>query len=119
MAKFLIRADYKSKGIRGLVKEGGSARRAVVKSMVEGLGGKVEAFYFSYGDTDAYVIVDLPDPIAGLSLALAVNSTGAVSTATIPLITPEEIDAAAKKIPAYRAPGEAAPAAKASSRKKR
>jgi uncharacterized protein with GYD domain len=117
MAKFLIRADYKSKGIRGLVKEGGSARRNAVKSMVESMGGKLEAFYFSYGDTDAYVIIDLPDAVSGLALALAVNSSGAVSTATIPLISPEEIDAAAKKVPNYRAPGEPAPAAKSSKKR--
>jgi uncharacterized protein with GYD domain len=74
------------------------------------MGGKMEAFYFSYGEADAYVIVDLPDAVSGVALSLAVNASGAVNIATIPLITAEEIDAAAKKTVAYRAPGEDASA---------
>jgi uncharacterized protein with GYD domain len=105
MAKFLITGDYKSQGSAGLVKEGGSARRAEVKHAIEALGGKMEAFYFAYGHVDAYVICDLPDANAAIALSLAVNATGAVVVNTVPLITPEEIDAAAKKAVAYRAPG--------------
>jgi uncharacterized protein with GYD domain len=105
MAKFMIKASYSAEGARGLVKEGGSSRRAAVKKMVEGMGGKVEAFYYAYGDADAYVIVDVPDATSGIAVSLAVNASGMVHLATIPLITPEEIDAAAKKVPSYRAPG--------------
>ena len=105
MPKFLIKASYNSDGARGLLKEGGTARRAVVEKLVQGLGGKVEAFYFAYGEADAYVITDVPDAAAGLAISLAVNASGAVRLATIPLITPEEIDAASKKVVAYRAPG--------------
>jgi uncharacterized protein with GYD domain len=108
MAKYLVTADYKSKGTQGVIKEGGSARRAEVKHAVEALGGKVEAFYFAYGHVDAYVLVDLPDANAGIALSLAVNASGAVIVNTIPLITPEEVDAAAKKAVSYRAPGAAA-----------
>jgi uncharacterized protein with GYD domain len=105
MAKFMVKASYSSEGAKGLMKEGGSGRRSAVQKLVEGMGGKVEAFYFAYGETDAYVICDLPDATSGLALSLAVNASGAVHLSTVPLITPEEIDAAAKKIPAYRAPG--------------
>jgi uncharacterized protein with GYD domain len=109
MAKYLVTADYKSKGTAGVLKEGGSGRRAAVKHAIEALGGKMEAFYFAYGHVDAYVICDMPDPINGIALSLAVNASGAVVVNTIPLITPEDVDAAAKKAVAYRAPG--APAA--------
>ena len=112
MAKYLVTADYKSKGTSGVLKEGGSGRRAAVKHAIEALGGKMEAFYFAYGHVDAYVICDMPDPINGIALSLAVNASGAVVVNTIPLITPEEVDAAAKKAVAYRAPGESAPKAK-------
>lgn len=105
MPKFLIKASYNADGARGLMKEGGTARRALVEKLVQGLGGKVEAFYFAYGDADAYVITDVPDAAAGIAISLAVNASGAVRLATIPLITPEEIDAASKKVVAYRAPG--------------
>jgi uncharacterized protein with GYD domain len=108
MAKYLITADYKSKGTQGLVKEGGSARRAAVKHAIEAMGGKLEAFYFAYGHVDAYVICDLPDPNAAVALSLAVNGSGAVVVNTVPLITPEDVDAAARKAVSYRAPGEPA-----------
>jgi uncharacterized protein with GYD domain len=105
MAKFMVRGSYQTEGAKGLAKEGGTARKKAVTKLVEGLGGKVEALYFAYGDDDVYVIVDLPDAAAGLALSLAVNSSGAVKTSTTPLITPEEMDAACKKAVAYRAPG--------------
>lgn len=105
MPKMLIKAAYSPDGAKGLMKEGGTARRAAVQKAVEGLGGKLEAFYYAYGDADAYVIVDVPDAASGIALSLTVNSTGTVRVSTIPLITPEEIDQAAKKKPKYRAPG--------------
>jgi uncharacterized protein with GYD domain len=105
MPKFLIKASYNAEGARGLLKEGGSARRAVVENILKGLGGKLEAFYYAYGEDDAYVITDVPDATAGLAVSLAVNASGAVRLTTIPLITPEEIDAASKKAVSYRAPG--------------
>ena len=105
MPKFMIRASYTADGARGLVKEGGTARRAVVQKMIEGLGGKLESFYYAYGEDDVYAISDLPDAASGIALALAVNASGAVRLNTVALITPEEIDAAAKRVVNYRAPG--------------
>jgi uncharacterized protein with GYD domain len=105
MAKYLIKASYNPEGVRGLIKDGGSKRRAVVQKLVEGLGGKIEAFYYAYGADDAVIIVDLPDASSGVALSLTVNATGAVRLATTPLITPEEIDAASKKTVDYKVPG--------------
>jgi len=51
------------------------------------------------------VIVEVPDATSGLAVSLAVNASGSVRLSTIPLITPEEIDAAGKKAVQYRAPG--------------
>jgi uncharacterized protein with GYD domain len=103
--KFMVKASYTTEGTRGLLKEGGTGRRAAVQKLTESLGGKVEAFYFAYGEDDAYVLIDVPDATSGLAVSLAVNASGAVRVSTIPLITPEEIDAACKKSVAYRAPG--------------
>ena len=105
MPKFMIKASYNTDGAKGLIKEGGSARRAVVQKLVESLGGKVEAFYFAYGEDDAYIITDMPDAATGIAISLTVNASGAVRLSTIPLITPEELDAASKKTVNYRAPG--------------
>ena len=105
MPKFMVRASYTPEGARGLLKEGGTGRRAAVSKLVEGLGGKVEAFYFAFGEHDAYVITDFPDPNVGVALSLAVNASGAVKTSLVPLITPEEMDSASKRPVAYKAPG--------------
>jgi uncharacterized protein with GYD domain len=105
MPKFLLKASYTAEGAKGLLKEGGTKRREAVEKLVGGLGGKVEVFYYAYGEDDAYVITDIPDAVSGLAVSLAVNASGAVNLRTIPLITPEEIDAACKKTVAYRAPG--------------
>ncbi len=105
MPKYLIKVTYTPEGARGLLKEGGTARRNVVQKLVEALGGKLEAFYYAFGTDDAYVITDVPQQTDGLALTLAVNASGAVHLTTTPLILPEEIDAAAKKAVSYRAPG--------------
>jgi uncharacterized protein with GYD domain len=105
MPKFMIKASYTAEGTRGLIKEGGTGRRAAIQKLIEGVGGKVESLYFAYGDADVYVIVDVPDATSGIALSLAVNASGAVHLTTIPLITAEEMDAASKKSTPYRAPG--------------
>ena len=105
MPKYLVRANYKQEGVKGILKDGGTARRTAVEQMAAGFGGRVEAFYFAFGDTDAFVVVDAPDNVTAAAVALAVNSSGAVTTTTTPLLTPEEVDQATKKSVKYRAPG--------------
>ncbi len=105
MPKFLITASYTADGARGLLKEGGSARRAAVQKLLEGIGGKLEAFYFALGHQDAYVVVDVPDAASVVAVSLAVNASGAVRISTTPLLSPEDLDAASKKSIGYRAPG--------------
>lgn len=105
MAKYLAKAKYNAEGARALMKEGGSGRVAAVTKATKAIGGKVESFYFAYGGDDAFVIVDVPDEAAGLALSLAVNASGTVSLELVPLITPKQMDDAAKVTVNYRAPG--------------
>ena len=105
MPKYMFQANYVGEGIKGLLKEGGSSRRAVVESLFKSLGGTVESFYYALGDTDLYVIAELPDDATAAAGALTVAATGTVTLKTIALLTPEQLDAAAKKTPHYRAPG--------------
>jgi uncharacterized protein with GYD domain len=105
MAKFMVKASYTTDGTRGLLKEGGSSRKAMVDKMIKGLGGSIEAFYFAFGDADVLIICDLPDSTTAVALSLTVNASGAVNVSTIPLLTVQEIDEACKKSVAYRAPG--------------
>ena len=48
MAKYLITASYTGKGVEGLIREGGSRRREAVEQMLQGLGGKLESFYYAF-----------------------------------------------------------------------
>jgi uncharacterized protein with GYD domain len=105
VAKYLIKASYTPDGVKGLLADGGSKRRKAAEQALLSSGGKVEAFYFAFGDTDAFVIVDAPDHATVSAASLAINATGAVHTETVVLMTPEEIDEAAKKSVTYRAPG--------------
>jgi uncharacterized protein with GYD domain len=105
MAKFLIVGTYTAEGAKGLMKEGGSGRRAAVQKALDAVGGKLEAFYFAFGKEDAYVIVDVPDNASVIAVSLAVNASGVVRVSTTPLISPDDLDAASKKSIAYRAPG--------------
>jgi uncharacterized protein with GYD domain len=105
MAKYLFEAHYTTEGAKGVAREGGSGRRAALTKMAEGLGGKLETFYFAFGKVDAYVIVDVPDNVTAAAVALAVNQGGGATVKTVVLISPEEMDKAAKKSVEYRPPG--------------
>lgn len=105
MAKYLLKVNYTPQGTKGLLKDGGSGRRNAVKQVIEGLGGKVEAWYYALGETDLFVILDLPDAQTAAAFSLVVHATGAAQISTTPLLTVEEIDAACKKSVPYRAPG--------------
>jgi uncharacterized protein with GYD domain len=105
MAKYLLKASYTTDGVKGVLKDGGSGRRAAVEQTVQGLGGSLESFYFAFGDTDAYVVVDLPDNATATAVSLVVNAAGGAQVTTVPLLTPEEADEATKKSVEYRPPG--------------
>ena len=105
MAKYLVEARYTPEGAKGLAREGGSARRTAVSKMVQAAGGKVEAFYFAFGEVDVYTIIELPDDVSAAAVALTVSQSGAAKLKTIALLSPEEIDKASKKSVEYRAPG--------------
>jgi len=105
MAKYLIKSNYTLNGTKGLIKDGGSGRRAAVEQTLKGLGGKLESFYFAFGETDVYVIADLPDPMSAAAISLTVNAAGGALVTTIPLLTAEEMDQACKRSVQYRAPG--------------
>ena len=105
MGKYLMVANYTVSGEHGVIAKGGSDRRAAVTKMVTELGGKVESFYFAFGNDDAYVTVDLPDNETAAAVSLTVAEAGSATLKTIVLITPEQIDAAVKKHVDYRKPG--------------
>ena len=105
MPKYLVQASYTTEGIRGLLKDGGSKRRAAAEQAIKSLGGRLEAFYFAFGDTDAFAIAEAPDNISAAAVSLTVTASGAVHAKTTVLRTPEEMDQAAKETVSYSPPG--------------
>src|SRR5579864_2569650 len=95
MAKYLLKVRYTGDGIQGVLRDGGSARLAAAQDVAKAVGGAIESFHFAFGDVDAYVICDLPDNSAAAKLALTVSASGRVAISTVPLLTIDEIDAAA------------------------
>jgi uncharacterized protein with GYD domain len=105
MPKYLIEASYTLEGVKGVQSAGGSSRRDAVAKVAESVGGRLECFYFAFGDHDVYTIVDLPDNESAAAVALGVNAAGGASVRTVVLLEPEEVDAAAKRSVDYRPPG--------------
>jgi len=106
MPKYLVQATYTAEGAKGLLAEGGTKRRDAAVKAITSAGGKVEAFYFSFGKSDAIVLLDMPDNVSVAAALLAINASGAVTTTTTVLLTPDEVDEAVKKSVSYRAPGQ-------------
>jgi uncharacterized protein with GYD domain len=105
MPKYLIMASYTAEGAKGLIKDGGTKRRQAAEAALKSVGGRLDAFYFAFGEHDAVVIVDAPDNASVAAASMAINASGAVQTKTIVLLTSEEIDEATKKQATYQAPG--------------
>ena len=107
MAKYLFQVSYTAQGAKGLLEGGGSKRRAAAEQAAKSVGGKIESFYFAFGDADAFVIADVPDHASASAVSLAVGASGGAHCKTIVLMTPEEVDQASKKPLTYTGPGRA------------
>ena len=105
MGKYLFQASYTAEGLQGVRSAGAASRVKSITGLVASLGGKVESFNFAFGDTDAYVVCELPNDETAAAIALAVSGSGVVSLRTVKLLTAEQVDAAfAINVP-YTAPG--------------
>ena len=106
MPRFLFEASYTAEGVKGLRREGGSSRREAVARAAQSVGGRLEQFYFAFGEQDAFAVADLPDNESAAAFALAVGEAGGATVRTVVLLTPEEVDAAANRSVEYRPPME-------------
>ena len=105
MPKYLLEVSYSPEGLQGVMKDSASGRKAAVQKMVKAAGGKLEAFYYSFGDNDVVAIAELPDNTVAASLSLALGASGLVHGRTTPLLSVEEMDKAIKIKTKYQAPG--------------
>ena len=107
MPKYLIQASYTAEGLKGLLKEGGTKRRAAIEQAAQSVGGRLETFYYGFGSDDVYMIIDAPDNVSVAAVSLTAGAGGtATNIRTTVLLTPEEVDRAAQKTVSYRPAGQ-------------
>lgn len=102
MPKYLFHVSYTNDGVKGLLEVGGSHRAAAVEDVVGSVGGKVESFYYAFGEDDAYVIADVPDEVAAAALSLRVSAAGTTTVKTTVLIDPATMDEVVKRSVDYK-----------------
>jgi uncharacterized protein with GYD domain len=105
MPKYLYHGSYTDKGLKGLLKDGGSKRVKVTKKAIESLGGKMEAYYFALGGSDFFIILEAPDNVAAITGSMVANASGTVKVNITALVSPEEVDLAAKQTMKWSPPG--------------
>jgi uncharacterized protein with GYD domain len=105
MPKYMWKVSYSAEGVRGIVKQGAVDRAAQIGQITAANGGTVESFYFAFGDTDVYVIADLPGDTTAAAIALAVGASGTGAIETVKLLTPAEVDEARGMQTGYVPPG--------------
>lgn len=97
MPRYLLRASYTSEAWAAMLKNPQN-RRDAVRPVIEGMGGKLESFYFAFGESDAFLIADMPDNVSAAAISMAVAASGSLaSVSTTVLMTPEEGMEAMKK----------------------
>ena len=98
MPKYLAIGRYTPDGLTGLAREGVLQRRGDIAKTIKSAGGKLEAFYYAFGDADFYMIFDVPDNISAAALSVVANQSGFVVTSKIiVLMTADEMDQAIRK----------------------
>ena len=105
MPKYMFVASYTAEGTKGLLKDGGTARKNAVEKLAKSAGGKIEHIWYAFGEDDVYLVGELPDNATAAAISLTVGASGAVRVRTVPLLSVEEIDGATKKSLDYRKPG--------------
>jgi len=107
MPKYLVQVSINKDGIRNVLsKAKGTGLRAAVAKFAESAGGKLDAYYFAFGQHDVVAIIDFPDNVSAAAVSVAANGAGAVDLAMTPLITPEEMDRAIEKSATLAVPGQ-------------
>jgi uncharacterized protein with GYD domain len=87
MAQYMVQVAYSTEGWAALVKAP-QDRIAAVTPAVQKLGGKLEHAWFSFGDYDVVLVVDMPDAVSVAALAVAFAAGGALKgVKTTPLLT--------------------------------
>jgi uncharacterized protein with GYD domain len=97
MPYYLQQVAYSIEGWNALINKP-QDRIEAVRPAIEKLGGKIENAWFTFGDYDVVVIVQMPTNVDVTAIAIAFAAGGACkSVKTTPLLTIDEAVEAMKK----------------------
>jgi len=88
LSHYILLIKWTEQGI-SKIKES-SDRYNSFKASVEKAGGKLIGGYYTFGEYDVVIIVDVPNDEVAMSLMLKVGSAGNVRTKTLRAFTAEE-----------------------------
>ena len=107
MPLYLGRFSYTADAIKALLSQP-EDRSAAAREVAETLGGKLEGFWYAFGEFDGVFLMEAPDNATAAALAMAVGAGGALSgVETTVLLDMDEAQDAMRKAAAatYRPPG--------------
>jgi len=97
MAHYMLQFRYSQTAVKAMVDKP-QDRAAAAKAAMEGFGGELLQFYFTFGEFDGVVICDLPDNTSAAAVVMAIAATGGFAHAqTTVLLTAKEAEAAMHK----------------------
>ncbi len=90
MATFMVQSSYSNTAWGKLVQRPEN-RMEALKPVMDQLGGRIIAWYYTFGDYDVVVLFEVPDNVKAAAVSMAIASSGAVRAfKTTVLMSPEE-----------------------------
>ena len=97
MPSYMLQVSYSAEAVAAMIKRPQNRGEAVRKP-VEKLGGKISAFWLTFGDYDVVAIIEMPNNVSAAAFALAVAAGGSCKNVkTTPLLSAAEGISAMKK----------------------
>jgi uncharacterized protein with GYD domain len=76
MALYLFRFGYTPEAWAALIEKPEDRRNTLAARIFGTFGGRLEGFWYAFGEHDGYALVDLPDTVSAAAASAAVASTG-------------------------------------------
>jgi uncharacterized protein with GYD domain len=113
MAYFMMQGAFTDKAWAAMAAKPQN-REELFGAVVRKAGGRIHGYWFSFGDYDSVVIVEVPDNVSAAALSVSSTAEGAFKALrTTPLMTPQEGVAFMKKAASLERSGEYRKARKA------
>jgi uncharacterized protein with GYD domain len=93
---YLGRFKYSAEAIKAMV-DNPHDRGAAATQAAESLGCKLHGIWWTFGDHDGAFLLEAPDNVAVVALAMAVGASGQISTETTALLDMDEAQEAMRR----------------------